>query len=472
MPILKKQRPAAFGASLLVLALAVGGPAFAQFCADPIVPPCCPSPCPVFDPARVPKLLADFTSLQQAVTADSQIVQSMTQLGKTIGNTATTATLVTKQLSAFPSSISSEVTAAQSGLSANPVIALSSLKQTMFEPGDTRQTSATQLTARSTNRVIAAQQEQVGALATSLMKSKSLPSVSSVQSQLAIAASGSDQLHADLAANSTARLALYQDMGGLHQLAAAWLSQHAAGSAVKHPNTTGGIVPPPAAANSGANSQGVSTGQTVQSTVDQLVSLHDSRVSAQALLSTYPALQQTITSSTLASQFANAAEGSLRESLSALGMASGATLSDIEKALQTADSSGWLDSGKDAQAQQAAARMFMALAASGMVDADGAAAGQQAVQAMTAWLDANKQSQYWAQLAQSAQNAIANLDSRLGSLSDRAGLDVTGTSAAAVETALLNRLKQDPSASQWQGLIVAVSQDLGAQSVLKLAVTR
>jgi len=328
------------------------------------------------------------------------------------------------------------------------------------------------MAARSASRASAAQQEQIGALATSLMKSNSLPSLSSLQSQLATTASGSDQLHSDLAANSTARLALYQDVEALHQLAAAWLSQRAAGSAVKHPNVAGGTVPQPAAATSGPNAEAGSSTQSLQSTVDALVSLHDSRASAQTLLSAYPSLQQTIASSALANQFTSAAEIALQKSLSSLGGGSGANLSDVEWALQTGDASGWLDSGKDAQAQKAAERVLAAFAAAGTLPLGNSEDGLQVQQAMSAWLDANKQSQYWAQLAQSAQNSMASLDRRLGALSDRVGLDVVGNSAAAAESALLDRLKQDPSAAQWQVLIAAASEDPGAHSVLKIAVPR
>jgi hypothetical protein len=426
----------------------------------------------VFDPTRVPKLLSDASGLEQAGVLDGQIVQSMSQLGKTIGNTAAAVTSVTKQLSTIPASMSGEVTAIQSSLSTNPVAALASLQQTLFEPGISGQTSAAQMAARSASRASAAQQEQIGALATGLMKSNSLPSLSALQSQLATTASESDQLHADLAANSTARLALYQDVGGLHQLAAAWLSQRAAGAALKHPNMAGGTIPQPAEATSGPNSQAGSSPQSLQSTVDALVSLHDSRVSAQTLLSAYPSLQQTIASSTLANQFTSAAESALQKSLSSLGAGSGANLSDVESALQTSDASGWLDSGKDAQAQKAAARVLAAFVAAGMLPLGNSEDGLQVQQAMSAWLDANKQSQYWAQLAQSAQNSMASLDRRLGALSDRVGLDVVGNSVAAAETALLDRLKQDPSAAQWQVLIAAATQDPGAQSVLKIAVPR
>ena len=62
---------------MAVLALgALASPAVAQLCAvDPISPLCCPSPCPIFDPMRVPKLLADVDALGQTVGIDAQIVQ-------------------------------------------------------------------------------------------------------------------------------------------------------------------------------------------------------------------------------------------------------------------------------------------------------------------------------------------------------------------------------------------------------------
>lgn len=468
-----RYRQLAIGASLLL----TGSPASAIFCiADPIIPPCCPTPCPVIDAGRVSKLLADVTSLKQAFDAETQIIQSMTQLDQAIGDTKVMVTSVAKQLSAFPSTISSELTAIQSGLPTNPVAALGVIKQTMFEVSGAAQSSTTQIAARNDSRIAAAQDEQASAFALSLTKSNSLLSFSSPYGQLASIVSGSDQLHVDLAANSTARLAFYQDIGGLHQLAAAWLSNRASSSAMAHPNTGGGTVPQPAAQTQDMSGAGTSPIQAIQSTVDQLVSLHDDRVSAQTLLNAYPALQQTIASAGLADQFVSAAENTLQKNLSALGLASATALANIEQALRSADTSGWLDSDKDGQAQRAAARVLAALTTVGAIPptlvADSSTAGQQLQRAMSSWLDANKQSQYWAQLAQSAQNSLASLDRSLGVLSDHAGVDLTSSSAAATETALLNKLKQDPSASQWRGVIAAASRDPGALSAIQKAVTQ
>lgn len=451
-----------------------GAPASAIFCAaDPIIPPCCPTPCPVFDAVRVPKLLADVAILGQAIDADAKVVQSMVQLGQTIGDTKAMVTSVARELSAFPTTISSEVTAVQSGLSSNPIAALGALKQTMFEAG-ARQDTAAQASARESSRIAAAQDEQAAAFALSLSKSNSLPSSSFVQSQVAATVAASDQLHADFAANSTARLAFYQDIGGLHQLAAAWLSHRASKSALAHPNTAGGAEIAPAASASPAAPEALP--QTFQSTADQLISLHDSRVSAQTLLSAYPALQQTVASAELADQFASAAEKKLQEGLSALGAGSDATIAHVEQALRDADTTGWLDGNKDLQAQQAGAQVLLGLAAGGSVSralvSDGSSMGQQLQQAMASWLDANKQSQYWAQLAQSAKSSIADLDRSLGMLSDQAGVDLTNSSAVAAETMLLNKLKQDPSASGLRGLIAAASQDPGARTVLQRTVTQ
>jgi hypothetical protein len=404
MPSLeKKYRHGVILTWLLTLGMAAGAPVFAQFCAlNPISPLCCPSPCPVFDPTRVPKLVADVTSLEQTVSAESQIVQSMTQLGKTIGNTAASVVSITRQLSAFPFTISGEVTPVQGGLPSDPVAALGALEQTIFESGSLGKTSVKQSAARSAAREAAAQQEQVAGLTISLMKSSTLTSAWSLQSQLAGTASASEQLRVDLAANSMARLALYQDMGALHQLAAAWLSQRAAGSAVKHPDVAGGMIAQAAAGPSGQSAEGWSSTPTLQSMADQLVSLHDSRVSAQALLTAYPSLRQTIASSGVADQFARSAESTLQTSLSALEGISPSTLPDVENALQTADRTGWLSHGKDEQAQRAAARVLAALVASGTVSqaqfVNDSSVGQQLQEAMSAWLDAHKQSQYWAQL--------------------------------------------------------------------------
>lgn len=461
----------ALGVSLLL----AGAPASAIFCAvDPIVPPCCPTPCPVFDAIRVPKLLADVGSLRQAIDADAKVVQSMAQVGQTIGDTNTVVASTASGLSTFPYTVSNEVTAIQSRLPTHPVAALGALEQAIFDVGAVGQASASQSAARKSSRIATAQDELAAALALSLSQSSNLPSYSPLQGQMAETVSGSAQLHADFAANSTARLALYQDMGGLHQLVAAWLSHRASSSAVEHPITGGGAIPKPTGVSLGPDS--APQPQIVQSTVDQLIALHDSRVSAQALLGAYPALQQTIARAGLADQFANTAESTLQKSLFALGVGSGTTISSVEQTLQEADLTGWLDSGKDAQARAAGAKMLLALAKSGSISpafvADGSSAGPQLQQAMASWLDAKKQSQFWSQLALSAQTSIAGLDRRLGALSDYAGVDLTNASAAIAETALLGKLKKNQSAPQVQGVIAAASQDPEARFVLRRAVAQ
>src|SRR5579859_6120390 len=90
-------------AALTVLVLgALASPALAQLCViDPISPLCCPSPCPVFDPMRVPKLLADVDALGQTVGIDTQIVQTATQVGQSIGDARAAATTMSQQLAGF-----------------------------------------------------------------------------------------------------------------------------------------------------------------------------------------------------------------------------------------------------------------------------------------------------------------------------------------------------------------------------------
>jgi len=460
-----KRQPFILGTVLLLLSCGGGGPVLAQFCAvDPLIPPCCPTPCPILDPTRIPDLLADVTNLQQTVGAETQIVRSMTQLGQAIGDTKAAMTALSQYLSSFPSTISSERTAIQANLPINPVAALVSLRQSLFEPASGGQGSATQMTARAANRAVAAQQEQVGSFAASLMKSRSLPSGPLLHDQLAAVASGSNQLHVDLVVNSTSRLALYQDVGSLHQLLAAWVSLRSSAASLTHSEISGGTVSQPSVAPEGVGQSAI-TSQAEQSTVDQMIALHDSRVSAQMLLPVYPALQQTIASSSLADQFVGDAQRTLQKSLSTFGAGSDTALSQVEKALLSADASGWLDSGKDAQAHRAAVQVLAGMAVNGSISPD-SAGDDDLIKAMSAWLDASKQSRYWGQLAQDAQTSIANLDQRLGVLSDRAGVDVTGSAAAAAEAALLSKLRHDPSASQWQGLLAAASHDRGAQSVL------
>lgn len=466
--------PRWFLAAVTTLALGLlASPVLAQFCVvDPISPLCCPSPCPVFDMTRVPKLLADVETLGNAVRVDAQIIQTTTQIGQSIGDAKAVAGAKSQQLSNFAGTLSSEVTAIQTGLSTNPAQALAGLKQSLFEPVGVASTG-TQLATRRAARVAAAEGEQMAAFATSLMRSKALPTLAPQQSQIAGTVTTTQQLQGDMAANSASRLALYQDVGAVHQLVAAWVAQRSVRAAIAHPTGAGDTTPPPlpaSAATGSAPALLASADQTTAGVVDTLVTLHDARVAAQALLSAYPGLQQTVASANLASQFAAQAETALRQSVSNAGL-SATSLSDIENTLTTLDATGWLDSAKTAAAQQAASKVSAALLAGSGIDDGGATLGKVQV-AMAAWMDANKQSLYWADLAKQAQQSISGLDASLGALSDQAGVDVTGPAGVAQEKVLLARLSREPGSTQWKPLLAAAAQDPSARSVLKYAVAR
>jgi hypothetical protein len=280
-----------------------------------------------------------------------------------------------------------------------------------------------------------------------------------------------------MAANSASRLALYQDVGSIHQLVSAWVAQRSMQAAIRHPVSAGDPTASPATTTSGSAQSSAlspSSTQAVDSTVDQLVALHDARVTAQTVLSTYPALQQTVASATLAGQFASDAESVLRQTLTNAGL-SAASLTDVEKALTAIDGTGWLDAAKTGSALQAASKVTITLLATGGLshaDADDGSANIRQIQtAMTSWLDADKQSRYWAILASQAQQSIATLDGTLGGLSNRAGVDVTGATAALSEKALLVKLSANPAARQWRSVLVAAAQDPSAQAVLTYART-
>jgi hypothetical protein len=448
---------------LAVLALGVlASPALGQLCAiDPISPLCCPSPCPVFDPKRVPKLLVEADTLGQAVGIDAQIVQTATQIGQSLGDAKAVASTMNQQLSNFAGTVSSEVTAIQNGLSDNPVQTLAGLKQSLFETVGTPSTN-TQLASRVSARTAAFQGEQAGAFAVSLVRSKALPSLAQQQAQLAGAATGAQQLQGDMAANSASRLALYQDVGAVHQLVSAWVSQRSMQVGVRYPNGAGGSTASPAVASGNSTlPSSASPTQALANATDQLVALHDGRVTAQLVLSSYPALQQTIASASLAGQFASDAEAALRQSLARAGL-SATSLSEVKSA-------------KTAAAQHAVSTVAATLLSAGGLSQGDTDGGNEAIQqlesTMASWLDADKQSRYWAGLASQAQQSISTLDATLGTLSDRVGADVAGEAGAASEKALLAKLSADPTAAQWKALLASAARDPSAHSVLKYTVT-
>ena len=455
--------------------LAIGGlapPVLAQFCAiDPISPLCCPSPCPVVDSSRIPTLLEDVDILGKGLGVDAQIVQSASQIGQSVGDAKAVAGVVSKQFSTFSGVLSNELTAIQTGLPTNPTQALTSLKQTLFEAAPAS-SSASQSFSRLSARSAAAQGEQVAALATSLMRVQALPALSQRGSQLAATALGAQQVQGDMAANATSRLLVSQDVGALHQLVSAWVAQRAMQAALVHPGISGDTpVSAVSATPAPIVSSGTSSLQNPAAALDQLVALHDARAVAQTVVSAYPALQQTVGRATLANQFAGDAESALQRSLSDIGLSGSAILSGIENALRAADASGWLDGGKTVLAQAAVSNVTAMLAKSGKLSlVGGTAAPGQLQGAMADWLDADKQSRYWAGLAAQAQQSISVLDANLGALSDRAGVDVTGASGAAREKILLAKLSGDPAAARWRPLLTAAAKDASARSVLSYSV--
>jgi hypothetical protein len=462
-------------AALSALALGLASPVLAQFCAlDPISPLCCPSPCPVVDTTRVPKLLSNVETLGDAIGIDAQVIQATAQLGQSIGEAGNVASAVGGQLSSFAGALSNQATVLQTG-AANPARALAGVKQSLFEPVGITSTG-TQVSTRRAARMAAAQREQVAAFAVSLTRSKTLSALASRQSQIAGMAAGTEQLQGDMAANSASRLALYQDVGAIHQLLAAWVAQRSMQAALAHPSAAGDTTapsPPPPATGDNAPPPPASADQAMAGAVDRLVILHDARVAAQTLLSAYPGLQQTIASANLADQFAIQAESALRQSLSNAGLST-IPLADIENTLATLDTTGWLDSVKASAAQQAVSKVSAAiLAGSGLSqNNDGGAAVQQVQAAMAAWLDANKQRIYWADLASQAKQSISVLDAGLGALSDRAGIDVSGAAGAAQEKILLAQLSRSMGTTPWKPVLAAAVQDPLARSVLNYAGAR
>jgi hypothetical protein len=144
----------------------------------------------------------------------------------------------------------------------------------------------------------------------------------------------------------------------------------------------------------------------------------------------------------------------------------------IEKALLSLDGTGWLDPEKTDQAAQSASKVLAAVVVGGGVSPAEISDGNdepvaRATASMTAWLDADKQSRYWAGLGAQARQSMSILDARLSALSDRAGVDVAGAAGAAREKALLARLSTDPAGLQWQALLVSAAQDASATHVLK-----
>ena len=224
------------GAVLLSAGAAI--PAIAQICLDPLSPLCCPSPCPVIDLGRVPKLLAEVDSLKQSVELDSRVAQSALQMSQAVGGTISAGQALGTQVFDIGSAISGETTARQIGLPANPSAALGVIKQSLFVTAGSPQT-ASQSRNLAASRRAAAQAEQMGGYALSLSHAAALSTAVSQQAQRAAAAAGR-QLHGDIASNSLARMGTYQSLNDIHQLVAAWLSQTSAQSAVTRSTIGGG----------------------------------------------------------------------------------------------------------------------------------------------------------------------------------------------------------------------------------------
>jgi hypothetical protein len=381
--------------------------------AHPVEPPCCPSPCPIADAKRLPELASAVTAVQQLVAIEQETADTARMLQQTVGM----AVALPADFTTVAVQAARDLTQMPAALAALPASAMQSVKQSLFQAPGAVLTSSQETLLRQ-SRAAALSQEQVAAFVVGLQQIGMLPAVPPISAPAAAMASQSASLRGDTATAGGARLTLLADIASIAKLWAVSDSLTAIAAARKYEETAVSVSAPPSSDNdAGFAASPIGTPMGFFDT------LPAQRIAAQSILSSYPALQDTIAAAKTAQTLANAAARGLQGQLQDAGFVAPDSLATVQALLRKLDATSWQDSAiKDQVASASAAKVSAAL----MPSQGGGVSDPLALsQAMSAWLAADKQNRYWRSLAASASTSIAALDRRLGEISDSVGADIT-----------------------------------------------
>lgn len=454
------------GGVVLTLA-ATPAQAFVNCAARPLDPSCCPSPCPVFDGAKLAKLLDEAEQAWQQVEQCHAIALSYFTTLENFGPNGPLAS----ELRRVPGNVSAVFNTFKTALPASlkpgdladPRVVANTLKIALFDPQGLAAVTLTGRMDKVKQRSQALAEETVNALATGWHSYARLGDVAlDGGKQVQIAASATD-LRGDLAAGVAARQALADNLSGLHELAASWAAMEATKAADANssvPAAAGSqaaaaaeAAPAVAAAQDMARRQELRRSvQDMDTTVAALTGLHNDRSAANLIAAQYPGLQNTIDSLALAQSFQRRDEATAIELLGGAFADGTAAFEEARRRLLANDTTGWHDSATKNQAAAEAAQTVVAaleVAPDGFGRAlddhssagpDGNAGRPAALrQIFAAWLEDDKLERFWHPLGEAAQAAKARLDQRLAEISRRRGFDISSAEAGAQEQSLIDR---------------------------------
>lgn len=442
------------------------------FClVHPINPACCPTPCPIYDQAKISEFLGEAEQAWQKVEQCRQIAERYVTLLTTFGPAGPLAT----ELRRVPGSVSSVFTTFQAsypsmlsaGDLANPRAVAEILKTALFDPSNLDAVKLTGRVERVRKRTAAAADEAVNALATGVHGYRRLVDGAAGRGQQTLSASKALTVRDDLAVNASARQALVDTMTGVKELLSSWVATEAATASITRTtpadplaSSTSSAATSPLALALQAEAVRLDQLRLVRVALNQLdattsalTGLHNERHAAAVMLAQYPGLWNTVASDNKAIEF-RAADAAAASSLLSRIFTDGASVFlAVQARLLSLDTTTWKDGAAKMTAANAAAQsVVLDLLANPQAygpvrddsaDNEATASGSLYAEALAtgfaAWLEDDKLERFWAPLRRDAETAIASLDGRLKQISDRLGFDISGSGALTGEVALLSQ---------------------------------
>ena len=202
----------------LLLLLLPAVPAAAQFWA-------CPSPCPIVDATRLPDLLQAVQTVQQLALGESQLGAMAAALVRGVGAEGA---LFTPAVSAMPS-----LADMPSALSAPPLVTLSNVKQTLFQPFGTVLTSS-RASALQLARAGVAAVERSAAMAASAQQTAALSALSGDTARAASSVGQAASLRGDVSSAAAVRLLLLADLANAARLVEAETALQTTGASLRY----------------------------------------------------------------------------------------------------------------------------------------------------------------------------------------------------------------------------------------------
>lgn len=464
------------------------------FCVvHPINPACCPTPCPVIDMSKVASFVEEADQAWQKVDQCRQMADRYLTLASTFGPSGSLVTelrrvpgAVSGAFATFQASYPSILTAGDLG---NPRAASEILKTAFFDASTVDGVKLSDSVDHVRQRTKAAAAEAMNALATGMHGYRRLTDIAADRARQTANAGIAATARDDLAVNASARQALVDSLGGMKELLSSWAATEASFSAMKRTVAADPLpssVSPAAASTSSlavslrAEAARIEQLRQVRSSINQLdtvtsamTGLHNERHAAAVMLAQYPGLWNTVASDNKAIEFRTADEAATAAQLGQIFTDGAVAFQEVRRRLLALDNTTWRDNEtKTAAAMSAAQSVALDVLSNphayGTPRADLGADGravlssqydQTLANGFAAWLEDDKQERFWAPLRRDAETAIASLDTRLKAINDRRGYDISGPSAVADETGLLDQFAQ--RLRETQALVSSTGQTLG-----------